>query len=258
MPMRLATWNVNSLKARLPFVLHWLAARRPDVVGIQELKLTDEQFPHEELGKAGYRAVVHGQKAWNGVAILSREEATLVGRGLPGGEGLGARLLTAEVCGLTFTTIYCPNGKRIGHEDFPRKLAWLDALAGYVGGFDPSRPAILCGDFNICPTPLDTWDEQRHRGSIHHTDEERSRFRRLLDLGLHDLFRELHPDLRAFSWWDYRGGAFHRNLGLRIDFLLGTGTVRTRVRSVEIDRDYRKKKEGLVASDHAPVIADLE
>ena len=257
--MRVATWNVNSLRARLPFVLNWLNARRPDVVGIQELKLTDDQFPHDAFERAGYRAVVHGQKAWNGVAILSREPALVTQKGLPGGEEMGARLLTADVAGLSFTTIYCPNGKRIDHDDFPRKLAWLDALATHFDErHDPSRPAVLCGDFNICPTPLDTWDEERHRGSIHHTDEERTRFRKLLDLGFLDLFRERHPELRAFSWWDYRGGAFHRKLGLRIDFLLGTAAVLARVRSIEIDRDYRKKKEGLIASDHAPVMADLE
>ena len=167
--------------------------------------------------------------------------------------------MTADVAGLSFTTIYCPNGKRIDHDDFPRKLAWLDALATHFGErHDLSRPAVLCGDFNICPSPLDTWDEERHRGSIHHTDEERTRFRGLLDLGFRDLFREKYPDLRAFSWWDYRGGAFHRKLGLRIDFLLGTPAVLARVRAVEIDREYRKKKEGLIASDHAPVMADLE
>ena len=257
--MQVATWNINGMRARLDFLLHWLRARKPGVVGLQELKLTDEQFPHAELEAAGYRAVSHGQKAWNGVAILSREAAAVTQTGLPGQEELGARLLSADVGGLSFTTIYCPNGKSVGHEDFPRKLAWLDALQEHLRErHRVDRPAILCGDFNIVPMALDSWNEEALRGSILHTDEERARFRSFLDWGFRDLFREKHPNLQAFSWWDYRGGAFHRKQGLRIDFLLGTVSVLDRVRSVEIDRDYRKKKEGLIPSDHAPAIADLK
>lgn len=256
--MRIATWNINGLRARLDYVRHWLAARKPDVVGLQELKLTDEQFPHDELEAAGYRAVTHGQKAWNGVAILSREPAEIVQKGLPGQEDFGARLITAEVAGLSFTTVYCPNGKHLEHEDFPRKLAWLDALAGHLEErLDPGAPAVVCGDFNICPQPLDSWNEDLLAGGIFHTDDERSRFRRLLDGGLVDVYRRLHPDKQAFSWWDYRGGAFHRKMGLRIDFLLATPALVERAEAVEIDRDYRKKKDGLTASDHAPVYADL-
>jgi exodeoxyribonuclease-3 len=256
--MRLATWNINGLRARLDYVRHWLDARQPDVVGLQELKLADDQFPHDELEAAGYRAVTHGQKAWNGVAILSREPAEILQKGLPGQEGFGARLITARVADLSFTTVYCPNGKHLEHEDFPRKLAWLDALAGHLEEHhDPGSPAVLCGDFNICPEPLDSWNEELLGGGIFHTEEERSRFRRLLDWGWVDVYRRLHPDRQAFSWWDYRGGAFHRGMGLRIDFLLATPAVAGRVESVEIDRDYRKKKEGLTASDHAPAFADL-
>ena len=255
--MRIATWNINGLRARLDFILHWLDARRPDVVGLQELKLEEELFPHDVFEQAGYRAAVHGQKSWNGVAVLSRHEISAVERGLAGGDELGARVIETETGGLAFTTVYCPNGKSVDHDDFPRKLAWFDALADHLEqrGCDGAR--IVGGDFNICPTPLDSWNEKAKKGSIFHTDEERERFRRLLELGYHDLFRELHPDSRTFSWWDYRGGAFHRGMGLRIDFLLGTRAVLDRLRSVEIDRDYRKKKEGLTASDHAPVIAEL-
>ncbi len=253
--MRIATWNINGLRARLDYVRHWLAARQPDVVGLQELKLDDDKFPHEEIESAGYRAVTHGQKAWNGVAILSREPAEIVQKGLPGQEDFGARLITAEVAGLSFTTVYCPNGKHLEHEDYPRKLAWFDALADHLEErHDPGSPAVVCGDFNICPQPLDSWNEGP---GIFHTEEERSRFRRLLDDGLVDVYRRLHPEKQAFSWWDYRAGAFHRNMGLRIDFLLATPPLVERVEAVEIDRDYRKKKEGLTASDHAPVWADL-
>ncbi len=256
--MRIATWNVNGLRARMDFVLHWLADRKPDVVGLQELKLADEQFPHEAIEAAGYRSAVHGQKSWNGVAVLAREPLALVRRGLPGQGASGARLLTADVAGLTFTTVYVPNGKHTGHEDFPRKLLWLDALIGHLRetrGTD--RSLVLCGDFNVCPAGIDSWNEPALHGSIFHTDEERARFRDLLELGLHDAYRELHPNEPAFSWWDYRGGAFHRGQGLRIDFLLTSRSVRQRLRSIEIDRDYRKKKEGLTPSDHAPVFADL-
>ena len=257
--MRIATWNINGLRARLDFLLYWLRARQPDVVGLQELKLTDEQFPHEVFEAEGYRAITHGQKAWNGVAILSRQPIDGVRRGLPGQEEFGARLVTARVEGLSFTTVYCPNGKQVGHEDFPRKLAWLDDLAAHLEGSQPRQEsAVLCGDFNICPGPLDSWNEEVLRGKIFHTEDERRRFDNLLDLGLADIFRERFPDTRAFSWWDYRAGAFHKNQGLRIDFLLGSPPILERVRSVEIDRDYRKKKEGLTASDHAPVIADLD
>jgi exodeoxyribonuclease-3 len=255
--VRIATWNVNGLRARLDFVAHWLRAREPDVVGLQELKLADDQFPHEAFAELGYRAACHGQKGWNGVAVLAREEPQVTQRGLPGQESFGARLISVELAGLDFTTVYCPNGKHLEHEDYPAKLAWFDALADHLSARDPGRPAVVCGDFNVCPGPLDSWNEAGLAGHIFHTQEERQRFARLLELGYVDAFRERHPDLQAFSWWDYRGGAFHRKQGLRIDFLLTTPPLLARVKSIEIDRDYRKKQDGLTASDHAPVIADL-
>lgn len=257
--MRLATWNVNGLRARLEFVQRWLRDRQPDVVGLQELKLTDEQFPHDEIERAGYRALTHGQKAWNGVAILHRLDASLTQSGLPGQQELGARLISADVGGLSFTTVYCPNGKHVEHADYPRKLAWFDALAAHFRErHDPRASVLLCGDFNICPAAIDSWNEPALHGTIFHTDEERRRLQAILDWGLRDLFRESFPDEQSFTWWDYRGGAFHRGMGLRIDFLLGTTGLLDRVRSVQIDRDYRKKKDGLTASDHAPVLVDLD
>jgi exodeoxyribonuclease-3 len=257
--MRIATWNVNGLRARLGFLLLWLRERRPDLVGLQEIKLSEEHFPHALFEAEGYRAVVHGQKAWNGVAILSRGPVTVTQKGLPGQEDHGARLIGAETEGLSFTTVYCPNGKDVGHPDFPRKLAWLDALAAHLRELRrPDRPAVLCGDFNICPAPIDSWNEDLLRGTIFHTSEERARFAALVESGFHDLFRGLHPDTRAYSWWDYRAGAFPRNRGLRLDLLLATPDLAGRLRSVQIDRDYRKKKGDLIPSDHAPVFADLE
>ena len=256
--MLIATWNINGLGARFDFIVHWLKARQPDVVGLQELKSTADNVPIEELEALGYHAVVCGQKAWNGVAVLSRHPIEEVQSGLPGEEEAGARLIRVRSAGIDFTTVYCPNGKDIDHLDYPRKLAWFDSLRDYLGGsVRADEPAVLCGDFNIAPTRLDTHDEDRLAGGIHHTEAERARFQGLLDLGLFDLYRELHPGAVKFSWWDYRFGAFHRNLGLRIDFLLATRSVLERVEQVETDRDYRKKKEGLIASDHAPVMARL-
>ena len=182
------------------------------------------------------------------MAILSRTPIETTQTGLPGQEEFGARLLTADVGGLSFTTIYCPNGKGVEHADFPRKLAWMDALAAHFEStHDAAHPVMLCGDFNVCPAPIDSWSEEKHAGSIFHTEEERARFRRFLDWGFRDSFREKHPDRQAFSWWDYRGGSFHRNHGLRIDFLLATPPLMERVRAVTIDRDYRKKQEGMTA-----------
>ncbi|MGI9432707.1 MAG: exodeoxyribonuclease III, partial [Myxococcota bacterium] len=187
--MRIATWNVNGLRARIDFVLHWLAERQPDVVGLQELKLTDEQFPHDVFGDAGYRALTHGQKSWNGVAVLSRETAKVVQTGLPGQEEFGARLLTAEIEGIEFTTVYVPNGKSVEHDDFPRKLAWLDALAErFEKGGAAERSAVLCGDFNVVPTALDGWDEKSHVGRVFHTDDERARIARLTGGAWTDLY----------------------------------------------------------------------
>ena len=256
--MRIATWNVNGLNARLAFLQHWLEDRQPDVVGLQEIKMVDDQFPHLDLQAAGYQAVSFGQKSWNGVAILARQEVEVISRGLPGQEEFGARLLHGRLPELDFMTLYCPNGKNLENEDYARKLAWFDSLASHLEEVvDPSRPTILGGDFNICPTPLDSWDESRHEGDIFHTDKERSRLQKIFDLGFTDAYRNLHPDTQAFSWWDYRGGAFHKKQGLRIDFLLANEPALKRTTSVEIDRDYRKKKDGLSASDHAPVMADL-
>jgi exodeoxyribonuclease-3 len=262
--MRIATWNVNGIRARLDFVGHWLRERQPDVAGLQELKADEASFPHDAFAEWGYRALVFGQKSWNGVAILTRGDRPVEERqrGLSGQDAFGARLLSARVGegdgALDFTTVYVPNGKSTSHDDFPRKLAWLDDLAGHLeGNLEADMPAVLCGDFNVVPTPLDSWNEEKLAGHIFHTDEERKRVRRLLDGGFLDLFRERHPDEVAFSWWDYRGGAFHRKHGLRIDFLLGTRAVARRVREVGIDRDWRKKVDGLTPSDHAPVVADL-
>ena len=253
--MKIATWNINGLRARLDFVLLWLKNRSPDLVGLQELKLTDEQFPHDVFESAGYTALTHGQKAWNGVAVLSRKPASLLQSGLPGQEDFGARLISAEVDGLSFTTLYCPNGKTLEHEDYPRKLAWYGALAEHL---EANRSDIVCGDFNICPGPLDSWNEENFLGGIFHTAAERERLQAIADLGYVDVYRDRYPEGTEFTWWDYRGGSFHRKQGLRIDFLMAQPDVLGRVRAIEIDRDYRKKQDGMTPSDHAPVVLELD
>jgi len=256
--MRIATWNVNGLRARLDYVMRWLEARQPDLVGLQELKLEDDQFPHALFQAAGYHVATYGQKAWNGVAILSKEPVEITQRGLPGEDEFGSRLITAQSGDLSFTTIYLPNGKSIEHDDYPKKLAWLDSLAAHFEeAHSADKPTVLCGDFNICPAPIDSWNEDLLGGRIFHTAAERARFEKLLGWGFQDAFRALYPSEQKFSWWDYRGGAFHRKQGLRIDLILASEPAMSRISEVIIDRDYRKKVDGLTASDHAPVMAEL-
>jgi exodeoxyribonuclease III len=254
--VRVATFNVNSINARLKFLLHWLAARQPDVVCLQELKVTAEEFPYDALREAGYHACVHGQKGWNGVAVLGREPPQLLCAGLPDSD-LGARFVSARAGKLTVASVYVPNGKSIVHPDFAAKLAFFQALRDQLKStLDPAAPVLVGGDFNVCHTALDTYDPEL-ADTLFHTDPERRAVDALLELGLVDLYRDLCPEGRAFSWWDYRAGNFHKGLGLRIDLLLGTRAVREITREVWVDRDYRKKKEGETPSDHAPVIAEL-
>lgn len=255
--MRIATWNINGLRARLDFMRLWLEARKPDIVGLQELKISDDEFPTAFFNDIGYRVVTHGQKAWNGVAILSRAPVEVLERGLPGEHEFGARFIRVRAGDIDVTTVYCPNGKDIGHDDFPRKLAWLDSLVRHWAGLERNACSVLCGDFNLVPSALDSWLGERGVGHIFHTPDERARFAALLQLGLFDLFREKHPERQAFSWWDYRGGAFHRGQGLRIDLILGSAAALARVVDVTIDRDFRKKQNDFIASDHAPVYVDL-
>ena len=255
--MRIATWNVNGLRARLDFVLLWLRQREPTVLGMQELKVTDDEFPADAFRAAGYDVAVHGQKGWNGVAIAAKVPIEATERGLPGQAGLGSRLIQAKFGDLTFATAYCPNGKTLDHPDFAAKLAWYDSLLAHLQGVG-GESFVLGGDFNIVPAAVDCWRGERADGTIFCTEEERSRYRALLDAGLVDLFRRLEPEAQNFSWWDYRGGAFHRGMGLRIDMLLGTEAVARRTRRVVIDREFRRKQDGLTASDHAPVYADLD
>lgn len=259
--MLLATWNVNGIRARAQRLAEFLAERQPDVVCLQELKITEDEFPHLELRASGYHAVLTGQQAWNGVAVISKDRPELVMRELPGSGELGARFVVAKVTGLEVASVYVPNGKTVSHVDYRMKLGWLERLATHIESrADRDAPLVLGGDFNVCWTDLDSYGGVRFKGRIFHTDEERALISRLRDAGLVDLYRSKYPDEPGFSWWDYRGGSFHRKEGMRIDYLLATPVIADRVRDIYVDRDYRKKGKtsGSIPSDHAPVVAVLE
>lgn len=257
--MRVATWNINGIRARRDFILRWLDERQPDLLGVQELKSTEDQFPGAAFEEAGYHCAVHGQKAWNGVGIFSRAPVEVTQVGLPGQDELGSRLIAADVDGLSFVTVYCPNGKNVDHPDFTEKLAWFDSLQDFLDDrYDPGDRLVLCGDFNIVPAAVDSYNEGVLEGTIFHTVAERERYRGLLDWGLHDVFRARDPETPGFTWWDYRGGAYRRKRGLRIDFLLATTPVFEAVQYVNPDRDWRAKIDGMTPSDHAPLYVDLD
>lgn len=259
-PVLVATWNVNGFRARAPRIVEWLAERKPDVACFQELKVQDDEFEYDVLARAGYRAAVVGQPAWNGVAIVAREEPELVLRELDGAADLGARFVTARACGLELASVYVPNGKTIKDPEFRGKLHWLDRLARWVESrADAAAPFVLAGDFNVCTTDLDSYVGERGRGTIFHTREERELVGRLAAAGLVDLYRKAHPEEPGYSWWDYRMGAFHRKLGMRLDLLFASPSVAARVTDVFVDREFRKKSKatGALPSDHAPVVATL-
>ncbi len=257
--MLLATWNVNGIRARAQRLTEWLAERKPDVVCLQELKATDPDFPHLELRGAGYHAVLEGQQSWNGVAILAKEPPTIVARELPGAADAGARFIVARVGELEVASVYVPNGKTLDHPDYAVKLAFLARLAEYVEArAKDAVPFVLGGDFNVCRTALDSYGGAAFDGHIFQTPEERSLVARLQGAGLVDLFRAKLPADPGFTWWDYRFGAFHKKMGMRLDMLFATPDVAARVATVTVDRDYRKKSNaGAVPSDHAPLVAEL-
>jgi exodeoxyribonuclease III len=256
--VRLATWNVNSLKARLERVEAWLAEASPDVLCVQETKLADDAFPALALGALGYDGAHHGQGRWNGVAILSRIGISDVIHGFADGGPPDdeARLLTAR-CGTTVVvTAYAPNGRAVGHEQFHYKLAWFDRLAAHLDAVaDPSDDVVVCGDLNVAPEDRDVWDIDAIHGATHITDDERRRFRRLLDWGLVDAFRRCYPDDdRLFTWWDYRAGNFHKHKGMRIDHVLVSEPLAARLSWSLVDRNARK---GTGPSDHAPLLIEV-
>lgn len=257
--VRIASWNVNSVKQRLPRLLPWLDERRPDVVCLQETKLTDDAFEEllrDELTGRGYEIAVHGEASWNGVAILSRVGLEDVVPGLAGGPGFPhqeARAVAATCGGVRVLSIYVPNGREPGSEHYEYKLAWLAALREVVAA--GPEVTVVCGDVNIAPTDEDVFDPQAYAGETHVTAPERAALAELQALGLRDVVRDRWPGERVFTYWDYRAGMFHRDLGMRIDLILAGDQVAERVRAAWVDRQARKGKG---PSDHAPVIVDLD
>jgi exodeoxyribonuclease-3 len=251
--MRLVTWNVNSVRVRLDRLLGLLKRHRPDVVCLQEIKTVEASFPTDALREAGYHATVFGQKTYNGVAILSREPAESVVRGMEDNEDdPQARLVAATVGGVRVLSAYVPNGQEVGSPAFTYKLRWLERLRTYLKRFaDPAQPLALCGDFNIAPDDRDVHDPAAWEGQVLCHPDERAALSRLLSWGLVDAFRLHHAEGGHYSWWDYRALAFPKNLGLRIDLVLVTEPLARRSRFAEIDRAERK---GPKASDHAPVV----
>ena len=257
--MRIATWNVNSVRQRLPRLLPWLDERRPDVVCLQETKLTDAAFDEllgEELGRRGYAFAAHGQGQWNGVAILSRAGLDDVVTGLAGApdwEVPEARAVAATCGGIRVHSLYVPNGRTPDSDHYRYKLAWLAALRDVVAA--GPEDAILCGDVNIAPADADVFDPEAYIGQTHVTPPEREALAALMSLGLHDVVRERWPSERIFTYWDYRAGMFHKDLGMRIDLALASAPVAARVVAAWVDRQARK---GTGPSDHAPVMVDLD
>lgn len=258
MTMRLATWNVNSLRARLERVEEWLIQAQPDIVCLQETKLADDAFPALAFQALGYESAHFGQGQWNGVAILSKRGIEdVVANFAPGIEpDPDARLLTATCGGVRISCCYVPNGRALGDPHYEYKLSWLDRLQAHLAaGASGADPVIVTGDFNIAPTDLDVYDPAKFEGATHVSRPERDRLEALLDWGLVDLFRHRHPDAsNVFSWWDYRAGDFHQGRGMRIDLVLGSASLVDRVEYAVIDRNARKGKS---PSDHAPVLIDL-
>ena len=260
MTLTVATWNVNSLKVRLPHLLDWLRVHAVDVVCLQETKLTDDRFPVDDLKAAGYRSVYAGQKTYNGVAVLLRESSTAaptnVQVNLPNFADDQKRLLAVTLDGMRIVNGYFPNGQSVGSDKFEYKLAWLAALTDWLRGeLSKHEQLLLAGDFNIAPEPRDVHDPALWEGQVLFSEPERAAFRVLLDLGLKDSFRLFEQPERSYTWWDYRNLAFRRKMGLRIDHILLSAPLAARCTSCTVDVEPRRREQ---PSDHAPVIATLD
>lgn len=254
--LKIATWNVNSLRVRLPQVLDWAQKQQPDILVLQETKLPDEAFPATELAEAGYQAVFSGQKTYNGVAIISRRPAADLVTDLPRQQDSQRRVLGATIGELRVLNLYVPNGQSVGSDKYLYKLNWLDSLAAYVQEQLAAWPRlVVLGDFNIAPEDRDVHDPAAWAGQVLCSEPERAAFRRLLGLGLKDAFRLFEQAEGSFSWWDYRAAAFRRNLGLRIDHILVSAALAEVCQSCRIDKDPRRLER---PSDHAPVVAEFE
>ncbi len=255
--MRIATWNVNSLKVRLPRVEEWLLLREPDILLMQETKLSDDAAPLVPLRMAGYDLAHHGEGRWNGVAIASRVGLEDVSLGFEGAgpDAEGARFIAAICGGIRVISVYAPNGRALGTPFYAAKLEWYERLAAWLSrNAGPGDDLVLGGDLNVAPEDIDVYDPHEYVGTTHTSGPERAAFRELIDWGLVDAYRRHHPEPGRFTWWDYRAGNFHKGLGMRIDHLLATHPVVERSTGAEIDRDARK---GKLPSDHAPMWLEI-
>ncbi len=254
--MRVVSWNINSLRKRQERLLNWLASTQPDVVCLQETKCTDEQFPVLDLKAAGYHAAFHGQKSYNGVAILSKIEPTDVRVALcDEEEDPQARVIAATIAGLRIYSIYAPNGQAVGSPAYDYKMKWYERLRNCLQRESPAQPLVVCGDFNVAPKDEDIYDPDLWRGAIMCSDGERIAFEQLCGIGLVDTLRLHRPETGLFSWWDYRMLSFPKNRGLRIDAILAGKSLASRCSAAGIEREMRKGKE---PSDHAPVWAEFQ
>jgi exodeoxyribonuclease-3 len=253
--MKIASWNVNSLKVRLPHLQQWLGEARPDIVALQETKLTDDKFPADEIAAMGYRVVFSGQKTYNGVAILARDELTDVVTDIEGLDDPQRRILAATVGDIRVVNLYVVNGKALGDEKYTYKLHWLAKVRDFLQEQIAKHPKlIVLGDFNICRDDRDVYDAVAWGEDIFCSPPERKALQALFDVGLHDSFRLFNDEAGLFSWWDYRQAAFRRNMGLRIDLILISDALKSSVTSSIIDKAPRKWEQ---PSDHAPVVLEL-
>jgi exodeoxyribonuclease-3 len=253
--MKLATWNVNSIKVRLPQLLAWLAAAQPDVVCLQELKAEEAKFPRTELDGAGYACAVNGQKTYNGVALLSRAPLGDVVMDIPGFADEQKRVIAAVVQGVRVVCVYCPNGQAVGSEKYAYKLRWFAALRDYLQAELASHPRLaVAGDFNVAPEDRDVHDPKAWEGQVHVSQPERAAWHALLELGLKDSFRLFEQPEKIFSWWDYRMLGFRRNAGLRIDHILLSAALAERCAAAIVDKEPRRQER---PSDHAPALVEL-
>jgi len=253
--MKIASWNVNSLKVRLAQVLEWLAANAPDILAIQETKLTDEQFPVDAFREAGWHVAYSGQKTYNGVALVGRTAPRDVVTDPPGLEDAERRILAATLDGVRVYNLYVPNGKEVGSDKYAYKMDWLARMRTHLADELARHPElVVAGDFNITPADADVHDPAALAGQIHCSEDERAALQALLDLGLEDTFRCFEQPERSFSWWDYRANAFRRGLGLRIDLILASGPLAARCAGAGIDAGPRRNER---PSDHAPVYAEF-
>jgi exodeoxyribonuclease-3 len=253
--MKVATWNVNSLKVRLPQVLDWVAAEKPDILGLQETKLVDENFPAAQIEEAGYKVIYSGQKTYNGVAVLSRVEAEDIVTDLPGLDDPQRRVLGATYGDVRFLNLYVPNGEAVDSLKYEYKLGWLDKLQVYVEAqLAKYSKLVVVGDFNIAPAPEDLYDPKVWEGRVLFSKPERDAFKRLIAAGLCDTFRLFDQPEKTFSWWDYRMAAFRRNMGLRIDHVLASAELCEACSACSVDKEPRRLER---PSDHAPVVAEF-